>query len=124
MVVSSPIVKAPAAVRYGWAHNPDCHLYNTEDLPASPSVLTTGRTPKRRRPLPLRANPQVDTNNSSLEGLYDSKTRFQVVCVKFCNLVMASVGGVLLLPRSGGVAVAQRQQQNFAVNSCGHWDLV
>jgi len=30
----------------------------------------------------------------------------QVVCVKFCKMVMASVGGVLLLPRSAGVAEA------------------
>jgi len=24
------------AVRYGWADNPDCNLYNKADLPASP----------------------------------------------------------------------------------------
>jgi sialate O-acetylesterase len=23
-------------VRYGWASNPECSLYNSEDLPASP----------------------------------------------------------------------------------------
>jgi len=32
--------------------------------------------------------------------------RNSVVCVKFCKMVMASVGGVLLLPRSAGVAEA------------------
>lgn len=29
-------VKTPVAVRYGWAKNPDCNLYNNEGLPASP----------------------------------------------------------------------------------------
>jgi len=29
-------VSKPAAVRYGWAMNPDCSLYNREGLPASP----------------------------------------------------------------------------------------
>ena len=36
VVVSSDQVKAPVAVRYGWANNPDCNLYNKADLPASP----------------------------------------------------------------------------------------
>lgn len=36
IVVSSPNVKFPIAVRYAWANNPDCNLYNEEDLPASP----------------------------------------------------------------------------------------
>lgn len=36
VVVSSPEVKFPVAVRYGWANNPDCNLYNSADLPASP----------------------------------------------------------------------------------------
>ena len=26
----------PVAVRYGWANNPVCNLYNKEGLPASP----------------------------------------------------------------------------------------
>jgi sialate O-acetylesterase len=34
--VSSPDVKAPVAVRYAWADNPDCNLYNKADLPAGP----------------------------------------------------------------------------------------
>ncbi len=34
--VSSPKVKNPAAVRYGWASNPEVNLYNEEGLPASP----------------------------------------------------------------------------------------
>jgi sialate O-acetylesterase len=36
VVVSSPEVKQPAAVRYGWANNPDCNLSNRAGLPASP----------------------------------------------------------------------------------------
>ena len=36
IVVSSPEVQNPVAVRYGWANNPDCNLYNKEGLPASP----------------------------------------------------------------------------------------
>lgn len=36
VLVSSPEVGAPIAVRYGWAGNPDCSLYNKDGLPASP----------------------------------------------------------------------------------------
>ncbi len=36
VVVSSPKVKAPIAVRYGWSSNPDCNLVNSSGLPASP----------------------------------------------------------------------------------------
>jgi len=36
VVVSSPDVEFPVAVRYGWANNPDCNLYNGASLPASP----------------------------------------------------------------------------------------
>jgi sialate O-acetylesterase len=36
VTVSSPEVKAPAAVRYAWANNPDCNLCNQAGLPASP----------------------------------------------------------------------------------------
>jgi sialate O-acetylesterase len=36
IVVSSPGVKGPIAVRYAWASSPDCNLYNKEGLPASP----------------------------------------------------------------------------------------
>ena len=36
VVVSSEQVKEPVAVRYGWAKNPACHLYNGTNLPASP----------------------------------------------------------------------------------------
>ncbi len=36
VVVSSPEVKVPAAVRYAWENLPDCNLYNGAGLPASP----------------------------------------------------------------------------------------
>ena len=36
VVVSSPSIANPVAVRYGWAANPDCNLYNGANLPASP----------------------------------------------------------------------------------------
>ncbi|MCX7047088.1 MAG: sialate O-acetylesterase [Candidatus Sumerlaeota bacterium] len=37
VVVSSPAVPNPVAVRYAWANNPEgCNLYNKEGLPASP----------------------------------------------------------------------------------------
>ena len=36
VVVSSTAVPAPVSVRYGWAPNPNCNLFNKEGLPASP----------------------------------------------------------------------------------------
>ncbi len=36
IVVSSPDIAAPVAVRYGWSNNPPTSLYNKENLPASP----------------------------------------------------------------------------------------
>lgn len=36
VVVSSPEVKFPMAVRYAWADNPECNLTNDTGLPASP----------------------------------------------------------------------------------------
>ena len=37
IVVSSPDVPNPVAVRYGYSNDPDnCNLYNTDGLPASP----------------------------------------------------------------------------------------
>ena len=48
VLVFSDDVKTPLAVRYAWADNPTCTLYNKEDLPASPfrtdnwPVFTTG----------------------------------------------------------------------------------
>ena len=36
VIVSSPQVKNPVSVRYGWNRHPDCNLYNSIGLPASP----------------------------------------------------------------------------------------
>jgi len=36
VLVSSPQVSKPVAVRYGWADNPQCNLVNAAGLPASP----------------------------------------------------------------------------------------
>jgi sialate O-acetylesterase len=36
LVVWSDQVNKPVAVRYAWADNPECNLYNTDGLPASP----------------------------------------------------------------------------------------
>jgi sialate O-acetylesterase len=36
VIVSSPQVKEPAAVRYGWHEHPIVNLYNGVDLPAVP----------------------------------------------------------------------------------------
>jgi sialate O-acetylesterase len=36
VMVSSPEVETPVAVRYAWSDSPDCNLYNKEGLPASP----------------------------------------------------------------------------------------
>lgn len=36
VIVSSPKVERPVAVRYAWADNPECNLFNRDGLPASP----------------------------------------------------------------------------------------
>ncbi|HEY3416495.1 MAG TPA: sialate O-acetylesterase, partial [Armatimonadota bacterium] len=36
IIVSSPQVPEPVAVRYAWGNNPDCNLFNKADLPAGP----------------------------------------------------------------------------------------
>jgi sialate O-acetylesterase len=50
VVVSSDKVAAPVAVRYAWADNPACNLYNKEGLPATPFRTDTwrGRTDGNR----------------------------------------------------------------------------
>jgi sialate O-acetylesterase len=47
VVVWSDKVSNPVAVRYAWANNPECNLYNKEGLPASPFRTDTwvGPTP-------------------------------------------------------------------------------
>jgi sialate O-acetylesterase len=50
VVVSSPAISAPVAVRYAWASNPEgCNLYNSENLPASPFRLAERRAPPSTR---------------------------------------------------------------------------
>ncbi len=54
VVVASPEVKQPVAVRYAWADNPDCNLYNRAGIPASPFrtddwSVAAPQQPKRRR---------------------------------------------------------------------------
>ncbi len=49
VVVSSPTVPTPVAVRYGWANMTNCNLANGEGLPASPfrvSGIATQKPPK------------------------------------------------------------------------------
>lgn len=36
VIIYSPDMHYPVAVRYGWANNPDCNLYNNAHLPAAP----------------------------------------------------------------------------------------
>lgn len=50
VVVETDAVSGPIAVRYGWANNPECNLYNSEGLPAVPFRTDTwpGNTLNRR----------------------------------------------------------------------------
>lgn len=45
VVVSSPLVPAPVAVRYAWADNPDANLVNAAGLPAAPFRTDNWPTP-------------------------------------------------------------------------------
>ena len=36
VLVFSPDLPTPEFVRYGWANSPECNLYNSDGLPASP----------------------------------------------------------------------------------------
>ena len=47
VLVWSDAVPNPVAVRYAWGNNPDCNLYNSEGLPASP-FRTDGREAKEQ----------------------------------------------------------------------------
>jgi len=52
VVVTSPRAIEPVAVRYGWANDPTCNLYNKAGLPASP--FRTDDWPVRGQPQPMR----------------------------------------------------------------------
>jgi sialate O-acetylesterase len=45
VLVSSPKVEKPIAVRYGWADNPEVSLYNSAGLPASPFRTDASTSP-------------------------------------------------------------------------------
>jgi sialate O-acetylesterase len=40
LIVQSSAVRAPVAVRYGWANSPSCNLFNRDGLPASPFMAS------------------------------------------------------------------------------------
>ena len=47
VIVSSPAVTKPIAVRYAWANSPRCNLYNRESLPAVPFRSDDWPLPKK-----------------------------------------------------------------------------
>jgi len=64
VIVSSDQVPDPVAVRYGWATNPPCNLYNKEGLPASPfrtDDWMEESTPPPQSPTPTPAPAQAPT---------------------------------------------------------------
>jgi sialate O-acetylesterase len=75
VVVSSPAVPAPVAVRYAWDSNPVCNLYNNENLPAVP--FRTDNWPGVTKPTnqqviyPPSAMPRVDMHTHM-----DAKTQY------------------------------------------------
>lgn len=48
IIVSSPAVTKPVAVRYAWANSPRCNLYNREALPAVPFRSDDWSMPKKK----------------------------------------------------------------------------
>lgn len=48
IVVSSPEVPQPVAARYAWKDWPDCNLYNSADLPASPFRTVDGTSAAKK----------------------------------------------------------------------------
>jgi len=69
VIVSSDLIPEPVAVRYAWADNPDCNLYNAEGLPAEPfrtDKWTTGQ--EVEKPAPSRHQQKVQAVRT---GHYD-----------------------------------------------------
>jgi sialate O-acetylesterase len=75
VLVSSSQVPAPIAVRYGWADNPTCNLYNQAGLPASPFrtdefafAAASSAPPTQPAPVspPTRSNPPAPTPGKPL----------------------------------------------------------
>ena len=58
VLASSPSVTEPARVRYAWANNPACNLYNREGLPA----------------IPFRTDVESVQAPAGFESLFDGKT--------------------------------------------------
>ena len=42
VLLQSPLANGPLFIRYGWADNPACNLFNSEDLPAAPFEVRVG----------------------------------------------------------------------------------
>jgi hypothetical protein len=86
VVVSSPAVPEPVSVRYGWANNPNCNLYNQVGLPASPF-----RTDDWPAPAPVTGRVTLDGkalagatvtfephDGRPAQGLTDEQGRFEL----------------------------------------------
>ncbi len=58
VIVSSPVIQSPKRVRYAWANNPACNLYNQEGLPA----------------IPFRTDTESVEAPQGFESLFDGKT--------------------------------------------------
>jgi sialate O-acetylesterase len=59
VLVSADEVTAPVAVRYGWASDPPCNLYNQEGLPASPFRTDDWEVASPLPPAPPQPKPAV-----------------------------------------------------------------
>jgi len=75
VIVSSPDVHAPQAVRYGWANNPEVNLYNKDGLPASPF----------RGPMTGPTQPQPAARNSNSHSL-----KIRLISADWCHPVPES----------------------------------
>lgn len=64
IALSSSLVSVPFAVRYAWSKNPDCNLYNSVDLPASP--FRTDIWPSGFAYLSFPSTSPLETNSSLL----------------------------------------------------------
>ena len=58
LLVSSPQVKVPLAVRYAWTNAPEANLFNGAGLPAAPFRSDDGEIPPQPAPASQRANPK------------------------------------------------------------------